>query len=107
MHPDTARMYINVIRSIFTEQNYKKFVEMYGKGVESGEEAKRWTGIYHRLGRDKEGVNRAFELFIGKEKNEVIELLDKLIDLEKKKIEKLQRIRKGMIYKVIEKDLSQ
>jgi len=33
--------------------------------------------------------------------------LDKLIDLEKKKIEKLQRIRKGMIYKVIEKDLSQ
>ena len=58
MHPDTVRMYMNCIRTIFTKENYRKFLQTYGK---DGEMAKKWIIIYHKLGRDRKKTNYAFE----------------------------------------------
>ena len=102
MHPDTVRMYINCIRTIFTKENYRKFLQMYGK---DGEMAKKWVIIYHKLGRDEKKTNYAFELFTGEKTHKVLDLIDKLIELNKKKIEILKRIREGLFYKIIEEEI--
>ena len=99
MHQDTIRMYMNAIRSIFTKENYKKFLEKYGN---DGEMAKKWVVVYHKLGRDKDKTNYAFELFIGEKTHKVLDSIDKVIELNKKKIEILKRIREGVFYKLIE-----
>jgi len=93
MHPETARMYINAVRSILTKENYRKFLEVYGN---DGETAKKWIALYHKLGRDKDKLNLAFKMYT-EEKPKVLTLIDDLIELHKKKIEKLERIREGIL----------
>ncbi|HDD56906.1 MAG TPA: hypothetical protein ENF43_00100 [Thermoplasmatales archaeon] len=93
MHPD-----IIAIKHILTRKNYKKFLEMYGADEK---EARRWLAVYHKLGRDEE--NRAFEMFTGEEKPEALKSIDELIELNKKKIEKLERIKRGIFYRLVDK----
>ena len=95
MHPD-----IIAIKHILTRKNYEKFLEMYGTDEK---EARKWLAVYHKLGRDEERLNRAFEMFTSEERPRALKSIDELIELNKKKIEKLERIRRGVFYKLIDK----
>jgi len=101
MHPDTLRMYLNVIQTTLTKENWKKYKELFDKDENA---ALFFVKLYHRLGRDKEKFNKAFELITtDKEIKEFNKLVDKQIELLKKKIEKLEKLRKYTIIKLVEK----
>jgi len=90
MHPDTVRMYMNCIRTIFTKENYRKFLQMHGK---DGEMAKKWIVEIKEY--------RDFEDFL-KSKKEHLETYAEMVELDTKEIKKWME--KGELYSHTDSD---
>jgi len=85
--------YLNVIKTILTKENWKKFKEKYKK---DNEMIYRTVKAYHILNRDKEKINKWFELNENQDQ-EIFKLIDRAIELRKKSIEKLENIKNKLI----------
>ena len=104
MHPDTLKMYLNVVRTVLTKENWKKYKQLYGNDPEM---ALYFVKLYHKLDRDREKFNKAFEMLLNDpEIKELSETIDKNIELHKKSIEKLKKLKMPLIIKLIEKKLT-
>jgi len=96
LSPYQKEMYLDVIKSVLTPENWKKFKEKY---YTNSEMIKETVATYHILGRSKEKINKWFEAF---EESEISKLIDKDIDLHEKAIEHLKRLKIGLTRKLVE-----
>lgn len=86
--------YKNFFRTTLSKENYKRIMEI----CKTNKDCEYFIAIYHKLGRDEKKFNKAIEVLLGKTDDEFIKLIDRKIELHKKAIEKLERIKKGYIF---------
>jgi len=92
MHIETVIMYRNFFKTVLNKENYKKFKKYFW---ENPEKMEYYIRVYHKLNRNKEKFNSFFEYSLN---NEISNTINKLIELEKEKIKKLEKIKNFLLF---------
>ena len=107
MHTETEKMYLNTIKTVLGEEErfeiFKK--KLAGKSISAREREELFIiGIYHKYGRDKQKVQKVFDiLYLNKKQdNELLNHIEEAIGLHKRAIEKLEKIKEYVVLKGVE-----
>ena len=85
--------YLNAIKTVLSKENWKIFRKKYSK---NNDMIYKTVKIFHLLGRDKKKINKWFELN-EKQNVEILKSINKVIELRRKSIKKLEKIKNGLI----------